>query len=52
MTEELNEIRTAVRTLAEKNAKLEEKVETLVKVVKNHEHDKRDGSTKFDVGYL
>ena len=42
----------AVRELAEDIAALKERVDILTKVVKSHEHDKRDGCTKFDVGYL
>lgn len=52
MTEELDEIRKEVRAMLVEQGKLTEKVETLIKVVKLHEHDKRDGCTKVDVGYL
>jgi hypothetical protein len=52
MTEELDEIRKEVRAMLVEHGKLTEKVETLIKVVKLHEHDKRDGCTKVDVGYL
>lgn len=52
MTEELNEIRKAIREVVAENAKHEERVDTLTKIVKSHEHDKRDGSMKFDVAYL
>lgn len=50
--EEESEIRKSVRELAEKVSAQTVRIETLVKIVKNHEHDKRDGCTKFDVGYL
>ena len=52
MTEELDDIRKALREVESKNATLEERVKTLTKIVKTHEHDARDGCTKFDVGYL
>jgi hypothetical protein len=52
MTEELDEIRKEVRAMLVEHGKLTEKVEILIKVVKLHEHDKRDGCTKVDVGYL
>lgn len=52
VTDDADAIWKVVRELAKDNASLKEKVEILTKVIGNHEHDKRDGSIKFDVGYL
>ena len=52
MTDDEDDVKKLVRDLVKDNATLKERVETLAKVIKNHEHDKRDGSIKFDVGYL
>ena len=52
MTEEMDEIRKTVAELLKETAAQKERLSTLTKVVKNHEHDTRDGCTKFDVGYL
>ena len=52
MTTDPKDIREAVRELVKDNAALTEKVAVLTQIVKNHEHDKRDGGIKFDVGYL
>jgi hypothetical protein len=52
MTDDPEDIWEAIRELTADNATLKEKVEVLTKVIKNHEHDTRDGSIKFDVGYL
>ena len=45
-------IRAEIGALGAKVAAQTERIETLIKIVKNHEHDRRDGCTKFDVGYL
>lgn len=52
MADELDEIRKTVRDLTKQAAVHEERIETLTKMLKNHEHDERDGCTKFDMGYL
>jgi hypothetical protein len=52
MSTEIEEIRITVRELVKKSAQLEERVETLTKFIKNHEHDSRDGGAKFDMAYL
>ena len=52
MTDETTDTQSAIRALVKEIAEQKERVDILTKIVKNHEHDKRDGCTKFDVGYL